>query len=200
MGDQPRTEKPLFVIVAGPNGSGKSTAYEQSFPELGERTVWIVNPDRLTKRLVDVEGLAAQDANLAAIQRIEKWLAASLTVHKSVGVETVLSTAKYRRLVSQAKGLGYEVCLLYVLLDHPDRNVERVAMRISKGGHAVPEDKIRSRYWRSLEQMPWFLEQSDRAWLYDNSGSEPQLVGRKVGDVVEVYGAPPPLRKALGID
>jgi predicted ABC-type ATPase len=28
-----------------------------------------------------------------------------------------------------------------VLLDSPDRNVERVRMRVAKGGHAVPEAK-----------------------------------------------------------
>ena len=32
--------------------------------------------------------------------------------------------------------------------------------------------------------MPWFLEQCDRAWLYDNSGAQPRLMGEKTGGVI----------------
>ena len=193
-------DRPIFLIVAGPNGSGKSTAYEEALPELQDRTVWIVNPDRLTRRLHDAEKLAASNANLAAVERIETWLDASLAVHKSVGVETVLSTPKYRRLVKRAQTLGYQVWLVYVLLADPDLNVERVATRVRKGGHPVPEAKIRSRYLRSLGQLPWFLEEADRAFLYDNSGAQMKLVGQK--SLATLYldpTAPPALFKALNI-
>ena len=71
----------------------------------------------LTVRIHDVEGLALADANRAAVERIEAWLDASVDVHKSVGVETVLSTGKYRRLVESAKGLGFAVWLVYVILN-----------------------------------------------------------------------------------
>lgn len=82
---------------------------------------------------------------------------------QTVGVETVLSTPKYRRLVDKAKQLGFEVRLIYVLLDSPQRNIERVRLRVKKGGHAVPENKILERHARSLEQLPWFLDQADLA-------------------------------------
>lgn len=194
-------EKPLFLIVAGPNGSGKSTAYEDARPEFEGRTVWIVNPDRLTVRLTLVESLIGNDANLAAVRRIEAWLDASFAVHKSVGVETVLSTDKYRRLVTKAHDLGYEVWLLYVLLDHPDLNVERVAIRVKKGGHAVDESDIRRRYERSLKQLPWFLNQADRAWLYDNSGAELKLLATKSEDILAIdVTSPARLLAALDID
>jgi predicted ABC-type ATPase len=91
----------------------------------------------------------------------------------------VLSTDKYRALVTEAKRLGFEIRLIYVLLNSLQHHVERVKMRIAKGGHAVPDDKIRKRYRLSLEQLPWFLEQADVAWLLDNSGAIPQLIGQK---------------------
>ena len=172
-------EPPVFLIVAGPNGSGKSSAYQDTDVEAFGRSVWIINPDLLAARICLVENLAPAPANLAAVQRIEAWLEASIRAHQTVGVETVLSTAKYRRLVVVAKKLGFELRLVYVCLDSPERNVERVRLRIRKGGHAVPEDKIVERYYRSLEQMPWFLEQADQAWLYDNSGAKPRLIGQK---------------------
>lgn len=181
---QPSPDQPAFLIVGGPNGSGKSSAYKDADIEAGGRSVWIINPDLLTVRVRDVESLSQTDANLAAVQRIEAWLDASLNVHQTIGVETVLSTAKYRRLVERAKALGFQVWLIYVVLDTVERNIERVKLRVSKGGHHVPEDKIRERYKRSLAQFPWFLEQAGRAWIYDNSGAQPKLIGVKSDGVI----------------
>lgn len=180
----PRAEQPVFLIVAGPNGSGKSSSYRDTQIEESGRTIWIVNPDILTVRISELEAMPLEKANRAAVERIEAWLDASMEVHKSVGVETVLSTDKYRRLVAKAKSLGFAVWLVYVVLDSPDRNIERVRLRVRKGGHDVPEDKVRSRYAKSLKQFPWFLDQADSAWIYDNSGAEPQRIGEKRGGVV----------------
>jgi predicted ABC-type ATPase len=179
-------ERPVFLIIGGPNGSGKSSVYENARVELDSRTLWIVNPDLLAARIHDAEGLPPEEANLQAVIRIEAWLEASIRTHSSVGVETVLSTSKYRRLVELAKGIGFEVWLLYVVLDSPERNVERVRLRVLKGGHAVPEDKIIERYARSLEQMPWFLTEAARGFLYDNSGEQPLLVGQKTDGEIDL--------------
>jgi predicted ABC-type ATPase len=65
------------------------------------------------------------------------------------------------------------------LLDSSKRNIERVAIRVKKGGHSVPEDKIIERHAKSLNQLPWFLEQADNALLFDNSGAKPMLIGEK---------------------
>jgi predicted ABC-type ATPase len=179
-----RADQPVFLIIAGPNGSGKSSSYQDTQIEESGRTIWIVNPDLLTLRIHEVEALAVEEANEAAVRRIEAWLEKSMDVHKSVGVETVLSTPKYRRLVTKAKSLGFLIWLVYVVLDSPDRNVERVRVRVRKGGHDVPEEKVRARYTRSLEQLPWFLDQADAAWIYDNSGNEPKRIGEKSDGVV----------------
>jgi predicted ABC-type ATPase len=43
----------------------------------------------------------------------------------------------------------------------------------------MPTDKILARREKSLAQLPWFLAQADDAWLFDNSGDKPQLMGTK---------------------
>ncbi|MFU0506278.1 zeta toxin family protein [Pseudaminobacter sp. NGMCC 1.201702] len=198
MSPSPSVERPVFLIVAGPNGSGKSSAYQDADIEAFGRSVWIINPDLLAARIRDVEGLELGAANLEAVRRIESWLEASVRAHQTVGVETVLSTDKYRRLVSLAKTLGFEVRLIYVLLATPQLNVERVRLRVKKGGHAVPENKILERYTKSLAQMPWFLEQADQAWLFDNSGATPQLIGKKLEGIISIdQGATPALVAAI---
>lgn len=165
-----------------------------------DRPFWIVNPDLLTRDIAHAEQLALRDANLAAVQRVEAWLEATMAVHKPLGVETVLSTPKYRRLVDRAHDLGFEVRLVYVVLESADLNVERVRLRVLKGGHGVAEEDIRRRYDRSLAQLPWFLEHADLAVLYDNSGTEPRLVGLKErGSTQLLPDAPVVLRRALSI-
>jgi predicted ABC-type ATPase len=134
-------EPPVLLIVAGPNGSGKSSAYQDTNVEAFGRSVWIINPDLLAARIRDVEDLALAAANLEAVQRIEAWLEASIRAHQTVGVETVLSTGKYRRLVETAKQLGFELRLIYVCLDSAQRNVERVRLRVKKGDTLFPRTR-----------------------------------------------------------
>lgn len=194
----PRPEQPRLWIVAGPNGSGKSTLYDRQDIEGFGRSIWIINPDLLTARIQAREDLPLLAANLEAVKRIEAWLLSSIRAYQTIGVETVLSTPKYRPMVQQAKSVGFEIRLLYVVLQTADQNVERVRLRVSRGGHDVAEAKIRERRERSLQQFPWFLEQADLALIYDNSGMEPRLVGQKRDGVVVLDpAAPAVIRTAL---
>lgn len=112
-------------------------------------------------------------------------MAASLA-HQTIGVETVLSTGKYRNLVRAAKARGFEVRLIYVVLNSPQLNIERVKLRVAKGGHDVPKAKIVERRERSLQQLPWFLANADLAWIFDNSGARPVQIARKQGRTIVV--------------
>jgi predicted ABC-type ATPase len=196
---------PVFWLIAGPNGSGKSSLYGSNRNAIyGEsniadfsRSFWIINPDLLTSRIRTFEKLSLAKANKAAVDRIYAWLETSIDAHQSVGVETVLSTGKYRRLVRAAKKRGFEIRLIYVILDSPDLNVDRVFIRVKKGGHAVPEQKIRDRWARSLRHLPWFLNQADWVLLFDNS-KKLRIIGRKAhGTVILDPGAPLAIQKAI---
>jgi len=191
-------DRPKFWIVAGPNGSGKSTVYAGASIKDFNRSVWIINPDLLTARIQAVESTGLRKANLEAVRRIYAWLEASIEAHQTVGVETVLSTDKYRNLVLAAKARRFEVRLIYVILKSADLNVERVRMRVADGGHHVPKQKIIERRERSLQQLPWFLEHADGAWLFDNSGSRPRRIGTKINGVIALDSAAlPEIRNAV---
>jgi predicted ABC-type ATPase len=193
-----RSVVPSLWLIAGPNGSGKSSLYGSDQNAIyGDTNIadaahsfWIINPDLLTLRIRSVEQSSPEAANLEAVRRIEAWLKASIDAHQSVGVETVLSTDKYRSLVLAAKERGFEIRLVYVILQSPELNIKRVQMRVKKGGHDVPVDKIRERWKRSLEQLPWFLNQADWALIFDNS-EKLRLVGRKVNGIVKLDPSAP---------
>ena len=150
-------------------------------------SIWIINPDELTNRIEAQEGLDRQQANLESVTRIEAWLYASVHAHQTVGVETVLSTDKYRALVTEARRRGFAVRVIFVFLANPDLNVERVRIRVQKGGHDVPEDRIRARWVRSFQQFAWFLAEADRVDVFENSGADPKRILTKVGDDLTVY-------------
>ena len=191
-------ERPILWIIAGPNGSGKSSLYTDTEIEAFDQSIWIINPDLLTLRIQNVERLGLERANLEAVIRIEAWLEASIRAHQTIGAETVLSTDKYRRLVFEAKSKQFEFRLIYVVLASLDLNVERVRLRVKKGGHDVPEAKIRERWFKSVRQLPWFLEKSDQAWIFDNSGAAPLQIGLKQhGKITIDPAAPTALRAAV---
>ncbi|MDI7775268.1 AAA family ATPase [Asticcacaulis sp. EMRT-3] len=174
--------QPELWIIAGPNGSGKSSAYGLLTMDSPKNSVWIINPDILAKRIADSEALELDPANLLAVQRIEAWLYASVEAYQTVGVETVLSSPKYRRLVEMARERGFQINLIYVYLKTVELNIERVRLRIKRGGHDVPEDKIRARRSRSFEQLAWFFDMADKAYIFDNSEADPKLIASKTDD------------------
>ncbi|MDZ4363791.1 zeta toxin family protein [Brevundimonas sp.] len=187
MASQPRSDSPALWIIAGPNGSGKSSAYGLASVNEPAGSIWIINPDLLTTRIAEQEKLDRQTANIASVQRIEAWLYASVETHQTIGVETVLSTPKYRALVEHAKSRGFNVKLIYVFLESSDLNVQRVKTRARKGGHDVPEEKIRSRRLRSFKQFGWFFQNADSVDVYDNSGATPRRILAKRGLTMVSY-------------
>jgi predicted ABC-type ATPase len=193
-----KPDRPKLWIVAGPNGSGKSSVYTDTDIDDFGGSVWIINPDLLTARIRQIERMGLRAANIAAVSRIYDWLKASIAAHQTIGVETVLSTDKYRAPVLAAKARDFEVRLIYVLLNSPALNIERVRLRVAKGGHTVPKAKIVERRERSLRQLPWFLANADLAWIFDNSGPRPVEIARKLGKTIIVDpGALPEIKDAV---
>lgn len=175
-----KPERPVFWIVGGPNGSGKSSLYNLTSLEGWGGSVWIINPDLLTATIVEREQLQLEDANLAAVQRVEQWLDASIAAYQTIGVETVLSSPKYRRLVGSAHARGFEVRMIYVLLDSVDLQLARIRRRVREGGHDVPVDKVAARRSRSFEQLAWFAKYVDQCFVFNNSSGEPELAAVSV--------------------
>lgn len=87
----------------------------------------------------------------------------------SFSFETVMSSPDKVALLELAQRLGYRTYLYYIATDDPAINVARVKARVNLGGHDVPEDKIVSRYARSLNLLMEAVKHTNRAYLFDNS-------------------------------
>lgn len=86
--------------------------------------------------------------------------------------ETVMSFGDKVDLLRTAQQRGFRTYLYYIATEDPIINISRVRHRVRMGGHPVPEDKIISRYQRSLELLPEAVRYTHRAYIFDNSGSE----------------------------
>jgi predicted ABC-type ATPase len=83
--------------------------------------------------------------------------------------ETVMSHPSKIAVLKQSKELGFRTYIYFIATDDPIININRVRRRVDQGGHAVPEDKIRSRYYRSLDLLIDAIRNTNRAYVYDNT-------------------------------
>ncbi|KYG72265.1 putative ABC-type ATPase [Roseivirga ehrenbergii] len=93
-----------------------------------------------------------------------------LQTKRKFSFETVFSHSSKIDIMKQAAEEGYKVYLYFVSTEDPEINKFRVKeVRVKEGGHDVPEDKIESRYYRSLELMYEAAQVSYQAFFFDNS-------------------------------
>jgi predicted ABC-type ATPase len=152
--------RPIVIAIAGPNGAGKTTFFHSHLASAGLR---FVNAD------VVAAGLALEPYRAA---RLADALRREL-LHRgeSFIFETVLSDPVGDKVafLEQAAGMGHEVVLCYIGLAEPEQSVERVAMRVSQGGHDVPDEKLRSRFPRTLANLRRAILRLPHVLVYDNS-------------------------------
>lgn len=100
--------------------------------------------------------------------------------------ETVLSSHYKLDILETAKAEGYFIKCIFVLTVDADVNVARVAARVALGGHNVDEEKIRTRYERSLDNIKRLMEICDILHVYDNT-EEPVRIIRKHKDDISIF-------------
>ncbi|MFN3849673.1 MAG: zeta toxin family protein [Spirosomataceae bacterium] len=83
--------------------------------------------------------------------------------------ETVMSSPDKIKILQKAKQLGYRTYLYFIATEDPLINLLRIEHRVKVGGHNVPSEKIKERYFRSLELLADAIKYSNRAFIFDNS-------------------------------
>jgi predicted ABC-type ATPase len=152
--------RPVLVAVAGPNGAGKTTFYRAHLQPAALR---FVNADVLAREL-DLDPYAA--ARVAGALRREL-----VRRRESFVFETVFSDAAGDRLrfLKKAAKSGYTVVLCYIGIAGPGVSEERVAMRVSQGGHDVPAEKLKSRFPRTMANLEAAIRELPHVLVFDNS-------------------------------
>lgn len=105
----------------------------------------------------------------------------ALESSKSFSFETVMSARDKVDLLRDARSRGFRTYLYYMATEDPAINVQRVRNRVADGGHDVPEDKIISRYVRSLKLLAEAIPHTDRAYFFDTSEQEAWFFAEATG-------------------
>lgn len=96
-----------------------------------------------------------------------------LAAGRSFSFETVMSHRSKIDFFARARVAEYRTYLYFIATEFSHLNIHRVKARTALGGHDVPDDKIVERYKRCLELVSEALQHSYRAFVFDNTGTEP---------------------------
>jgi len=157
MNANPKAE---MTLICGCNGAGKSTLTFSSLTPINQARY--IDPDRIAKE----QACSPMQSGRIVLGLTKKYLDEKTSFLK----ESTLTSKFDFALIESAKQAGFTISLVYISLQNADRAVERVRARHKKGGHTVPENDIRRRYDRSLENLAKAVKLVDRASIFDNSG------------------------------
>ncbi len=162
-----------IIVIAGPNGAGKTTFAREFLPNEADCPIF-VNADLIAAGLAPfAPESAAIQAGRLMLESLERYFLA----RENFAFETTLSGRGYERHIVRWQAAGYRVKLIFLKLASADEAVARVAQRVAQGGHHIPEDVIRRRFYSGYANFQTRYAPLVDAWaLYDNSGASPQLI------------------------
>jgi len=172
--DRPRTS--CIYVLAGTNGAGKSGLAGAAFLEAG---VVFFNPDAAARRIQSANpGITQEQANSAAWRQGKRLLQRAIAERLNFAFETTLGGETMTALLEMAIFEQLEVRIWYAGLQHPELHIQRVQARVAKGGHDIPENRIRTRYDSSRLNLIRLMPRLTELRVFDNSKEADPHKGR----------------------
>jgi len=179
---------PSVIVLAGPNGAGKSTLAPMLLRDTLSLTQY-VNADVIAQGLAGFDPYgAALEAGRIMLARLHELAESS----QSFAFETTLASRSFTPWLKRLMVQQWKFKLVFLWLPSPDLAVQRVSDRVQGGGHDVPEDVIRRRYFRGLSNFHKLYKPIASSWIvYDNSVTfMPDLIASGgENDSIEVHDA-----------
>jgi predicted ABC-type ATPase len=161
-----RQDKPTVLVIGGPNGAGKTTISRTVLAD-ALSLIEFVNADVIAQGL---SGFNPERAAFAAGRVMLARLRELADARQSFAFESTLASRMFAPWFQSLIDQGWDVNLLYVWLRSPALAVSRVRTRVRKGGHFVPPDVVRRRYFRSAFNLIHLYMPVVTAWsVFDNS-------------------------------
>lgn len=161
------THHPEVFVLGGPNGAGKTTVAAALLPRKLQVDRFI-NADFIAKGLSPhAPETSAMEAGRSMLRRIR-----TLRDHgETFAFESTLASRSFVGFLRGCQRAGYIVHVIYVALESADLAVQRVKLRVERGGHDIPEAVVRRRYERSVNNLlQLYLPLADGWSVWDNSG------------------------------
>lgn len=162
-------------MLAGTNGAGKSSIAGELLRTAGGN---YFNPDEAARVLRQrYPNLSQTEANSRAWSENVRLLQQAIDNKQAYFFESTLGGETIARMLMSAMAKGIAVRIWYAALATPQMHIDRVAARVSKGGHDIPEDDIRRRYDNSRLNLIKLLPGLAELKMYDNSAEADPATG-----------------------
>jgi predicted ABC-type ATPase len=160
-------------IIAGPNGAGKTT-FANEFLPIEAECLNFINADLIAQGLSPFQpNKMAIEAGRLMIQNINECVKKS----ESFAFETTLSGKGYLNKIRKWKTKPYEIIIYFLKVPTVEFAIERVKLRVSQGGHNVPEQDIIRRFGRSWINFQQIYKPLADSWVvFDTSGNQPVIL------------------------
>lgn len=135
------------VIIAGGNGVGKTT-FARAF--LQEYNFEFLNADEIAKSL---SAENPSERKISAGKLFFQKLNEAVANNKSLLIESTLSGRYLQKLFEVWLKQDYQINIIFIFVETPEILIERIAERVEKGGHFVPDEDVRRRFARQAELL-----------------------------------------------
>ena len=153
------------TIFAGVNGAGKTTLYFLA-QEKGINLGYRVNVDEIVQSIGDYK----DKKTLIRASKIALTMRKVYTNDRlNFNQETTLCGKAILNLFKELKENNYKINLYFIGLDSPKTAIERVKIRVNKGGHDVEPHLINKRYYESIRNLLKLMSLCDEVLIYDNT-------------------------------
>lgn len=137
-----------YVLIAGPNGSGKTTLADLLLGNLG---IKCINQDRI-KAALEKECGHSLHVNVASCHAGHRMFEL-FEQGDTFAFETTLDARNHLSILSNPQTYHYETTIIYVVPLSVEDCIKNVHKRVENNGHGVPEDRIRERYTKSINNF-----------------------------------------------
>jgi predicted ABC-type ATPase len=157
----------LILVLAGVNGAGKSSIGGANLRANGQD--WY-NPDEIAREMrLRFPEKRPQEIDSQVWHEGLNRLRHAISTNTNFAFETTLGGNSMTAALLDAIAAGAAVKVWYCGLETPELHIERVAARVTRGGHDIPEKKIRERYVSSMRNLCRLAPGLDKLAVYDNS-------------------------------
>ncbi|MDQ3748918.1 MAG: zeta toxin family protein [Acidobacteriota bacterium] len=142
-----RQTKKEIIVIAGGNGVGKTT-FARAF--LQEYDYEFLNADEIAKSL-SAENPAGKKISAGKLffQRLNE----AITQNKSLLIESTLSGRYLQKFIERLQKQDYQIRIVFLFVESTEILIERIAERVKKDGHFVPDEDVKRRFMRGKQNF-----------------------------------------------
>ena len=179
-----KNKKPNLYIIAGSNGSGKTTFARKFLPNYAD-CLEFVNADLIADGL---SPFAPEKASIQAGKIMLEQIHSLGNRRRDFGFETTLSGKRHLKLIGDLKSKGYFIHVYFLWIPRVDLALVRIANRVKRGGHNIPENVVRRRFQKGLSNFLNFYRPLADSWaIFDNSTDIPKLIAFEESETMKIF-------------